>query len=57
MKANRNFGRASFFILVRRLPFVKFRAHALNTCGLSELQIAHIQTIINDIVEVKAANA
>jgi len=47
----------SFFILVRRLPFVKFRAHALNTCGLSELQIAHIQTIINDIVEVKAANA
>ena len=31
--------------------------HALNTYGLSELQIAHIQTIIDDIVEVKAANA
>jgi len=50
-------GCASFFILVRYLPFVKFRAHALNTCGLSELQIAHIQTIINDIVEIKTANA
>ena len=24
--------------------------HALNTDGLSELQIAHIQTLINDIV-------
>lgn len=31
--------------------------HALNTCGLSELQIAHIQTIIDDIIEIKTANA
>lgn len=31
--------------------------HALNTYGLSELQIAHIQTIIDDIVEIKTANA
>lgn len=27
--------------------------HALNTDGLSELQIAHIQAIINDILQVE----
>lgn len=27
--------------------------HTVNTEGLSELQIAHIQTLINDIVEIK----
>ena len=31
------------------------KEHALNTDGLSELQIAHIQTIIDDIVEIKVA--
>lgn len=27
--------------------------HTLNTEGLSELQVAHIQTLINDIIESK----
>ncbi len=28
--------------------------HALNTDGLTELQIAHIQTVINDILRVES---
>ncbi len=31
--------------------------HALNTDGLSEIQIAHIQAIIDHFIEIKTTNA
>lgn len=43
---------ANFFSVSTDYLLGLSESHALNTDGLSELQIAHIQALINDILQV-----
>lgn len=44
---------ANFFSVSTDYLLGLSKKHSLNTDGLTEIQIAHIQTIINDITKIK----